>query len=129
MEPQKNGRARFIGLRLTMEEYSKLEKGWKASTCRKLSDYIRKILFNKPIVTRYRDQSMDDLMTEMIELKTELGRVGNNFNQAVRRLNGIDKIGEIRTWLITYEDDKNRLLQGVENIKTHVQKVAEKWLQ
>ncbi|MEO6931381.1 MAG: plasmid mobilization relaxosome protein MobC [Chitinophagaceae bacterium] len=112
-----------------MEEYSKLEKGWKASTCRKLSDYIRKILFNKPIVTRYRDQSMDDLMTEMIELKTELGRVGNNFNQAVRRLNGIDKIGEIRTWLITYEDDKNRLLQGVENIKTHVQKVAEKWLQ
>ena len=122
-------KSRRIILRLTGEEYGKLEKRWKTSTCRNLSEYVRLVLFTKPVLTRYRNQSLDDLMAELIELKSELSRVGNNFNQAVRRLNSIEKITEIRTWLISYEDDKTTLLSAVENIKTHIQKAAEKWLQ
>ena len=56
MKGKKLFRTRIIGLRLTPKEYEQLEKKWKASTCRKLSDYVRRILFEKPIVTTYRDQ-------------------------------------------------------------------------
>ena len=53
---------------------------------RKLSDYARKILLGKPIVATYRNQSLDDFMTEMFVLRNELNAIGNNFNQVVKRL-------------------------------------------
>ncbi len=106
-------RSRIIGLRLTTKEYQEVEKKWKASTCRKLSDYIRRIIFEKPIVTTHRNQSLDDLMTEAIRLKNELNNVGNNFNQAVKKLHTLQQIPEFRNWIIAYELDKKILLNKV----------------
>jgi hypothetical protein len=57
MEAKSTNRSRIIGLRLTLKEYEQVEKKRKASTCRKLSDYVRRSLFEKPIVTTYRNQS------------------------------------------------------------------------
>ncbi len=122
-------RSRIIGLRLTTKEYQQVEKKWKASTCRKLSDYIRRIIFDKPIVTTHRNQSLDDLMAEAIRLRNELNNVGNNFNQAVKKLHTLQQIPEFRNWIITYELDKEILLNKVDQIKNNIQKIAEKWLQ
>ncbi len=122
-------RSRIIGLRLTTKEYQQLEKKWMASTCRKLSDYIRRIIFDKPIVTTHRNQSLDDLMTEAIRLRNELNNVGNNFNQAVKKLHTLQQIPEFRNWIIAYELDKEILLNKVDQIKNNIQKIAEKWLQ
>ncbi len=122
-------RSRIIGLRLTTKEYQQVEKKWKASTCCKLSDYIRRIIFDKPIVTTHRNQSLDDLMTEAIRLRNELNNVGNNFNQAVKKLHTLQQIPEFRNWIIAYELDKEILLNKVDQIKNNIQKIAEKWLQ
>jgi hypothetical protein len=122
-------RSRIIGLRLTTKEYQQVEKKWKASTCRKLSDYIRRIIFEKPIVTTHRNQSLDDVMTEAIRLRNELNNVGNNFNQAVKKLHTLQQIAEFRNWIIAYELDRKILLNKVDEIKNNIQKIAEKWLQ
>ncbi len=66
MKQDQTNRTRIIGLRFTPKEYEQIEKKWKASTCRKLSDYVRRIIFGKPIVTTFRDQSLDDFMAEAI---------------------------------------------------------------
>jgi cell fate (sporulation/competence/biofilm development) regulator YmcA (YheA/YmcA/DUF963 family) len=129
MKAKSSNRSRIIGLRLTPVEYEQIEKKWKASTCRKLSDYVRKSLFEKPIVTTYRNQSLDDFMTEAMKLRGELNGVGNNFNQAVKKLHALQQIAEFRSWIFTYELEKQTLLNKVEEIKTHIQKIAEKWLQ
>jgi hypothetical protein len=129
MEKENANRTRIIGLRLTMDEYSKIEKKWKASTCRKLSDYARKKLFDKPIVMTYRDQSLDDFMAEAMKLRNELNSIGNNFNQAVKKLHTLHQIAEFRGWIITYEMEKQTLLIKVDEIKNHIQKLGEKWLQ
>ena len=129
MEEKNLNRSRIIGLRLTPKEYEQIEKKWKASTCRKLSDYVRRSLFEKPIVTTYRNQSLDDFMAETMRLRNELNGVGNNFNQAVKRLHTMHQIAEFRGWIITYELEKQALLNKVEEIKNHIQKIAEKWLQ
>jgi hypothetical protein len=129
METKQTNRSRIIGLRLTLKEFEQIEIKWKASTCRKLSDYVRRSLFEKPIVTTYRNQSLDDYMAEAISLKTELNRIGNNFNQAVKKLHTLYQIAEFRSWLITYEIDKKILLNKMDEIKNHMQKIAEKWLQ
>ena len=129
MERENSNRTRLIGLRLTPEEYAKIEKRWKASTCRKLSDYVRRSLFNKPIVTTYRNQSLDDFMSEMIRLRRELNAIGNNFNQTVKRLHTLQQIPEFKSWLVNYELEKKTLFNKMEEIKKHIQKIAETWLQ
>lgn len=129
MEKENSNRTRIVGLRFTPQEYKKIERKWKASTCRKLSDYIRKYLFNKPITTNYRNQSLDEFMSEMIKLRGELHAVGNNFNQAVKKLHTLQQIPEFKTWIISTELERSMLLNKVEEIKNHIQKISEIWLQ
>ena len=129
MGRENSNRTRIIGLRLTPEEYVKIERKWKSSSCRKLSDYARRKLFDKPMVSTYRNQSVDDFMAEMVLLRAELNHIGNNFNQAVKRLNTLNQITEFRSWLIAYEVEKKTLFNKVDEIKKHVQKIAKSWLQ
>ncbi len=129
MEDENSNRTRIIGLRLTPEEYTKIERKWKASTCRKLSDYVRKHLFDKSIVTTYRNQSLDDFMEETVVLCNELNAIGNNINQAVKKLHTLQQIPEFRNWIISYDLDKKILFNKVEEIKKHIQKITDKWLQ
>ena len=129
MEAENSKRTRIIGLRLTPEEYAKIERRWKTSTCRKLSDHIRKHLFGKPIVITYRNQSLDDFMEETIVLRSELNAIGNNINQAVKKLHTLQEIAEFRNWIISYNLDKKILFNKVEEIKKHIQKITDKWLQ
>ncbi len=129
MEAENSNRTRIIGLRLTPEEYVKIERKWKASTCRKLSDYVRKHLFDKSIVTTYRNQSLDDFMEETVVICNELNAIGNNINQAVKKLHTLQHIPEFRNWIISYDLDKKILFNKVEEIKKHIQKITDKWLQ
>ncbi len=129
MERENSKRTRIVGLRFTPEEYAKIERKWKTSTCRKLSDYIRKHLFNKPITTNYRNQSLDDFMAEMMRLRGELNAIGNNFNQAVKKLHTLNQISDFKHWLISYELEKKILFNKVDEIKKQIQKIAESWLQ
>ena len=122
-------RKRIVGVRFTIKEYEQIEKKWKDSTCRKLSEFVRKIIFNKPIVATYRNKSLDDLMTELIQLKKELNSIGNNFNQAVKKLHTLHQIPEFKQWLEVYEAEKIFLLSKVEEIKNVTGKIGEQWLQ
>jgi ribosomal protein L29 len=126
---KKENRKRFVGIRVTSTEYSQIESKWKNSTCRKLSEYVRKIIFSKPVVATYRNKSLDDLMTELLQVKKELNNIGNNFNQAVKKLHTLHQISEFRIWIQQYESAKISLLQKVEEIKNQIAKIGEQWLQ
>jgi len=128
MEKENANRTRIIGLRLTPHEYAKIEKKWRTSTCRKLSEYVRRSLFEKPIVTTYRNRSLDDFMAEMIRLRGELNAVGNNFNQAVKKLHTLHQVSEFKSWLIAYEVEKKTLFNKVDEVKNRIQKMSETWL-
>lgn len=129
MEKENSNRTRRIICRLTTDEYEKIERKWKASTCRKLSDYIRRCLFDKPVVTTYRNRSQDDLLEELTRLRNELNAVGNNFNQAVKRLHTLSQISEFKAWLIAYEVEKRILSSKVDEIRNNIKKMLEIWLQ
>lgn len=129
MESKNLNRTRIIGLRLTTDEYLKITKKWKESTCRKLSDYVRNSLFEKPIVSTYRNQSTDDFMAEMIQLRKELNHIGNNFNQVTKRLHTLHRVAEFKHWTIAYELDRRTMFNKMDEIKKHIQKIAELWLQ
>ena len=126
---QENNKTEWLHLRLTTDDKSKIEKAFKKTTCRKLSDYARKILLGKPVVATYRNQSLDDLMAELIKLRGELNAIGNNFNQAVRKLHLLNQTGQLQSWIIRYETDNERLLQTTQSIEQLINKMADVWLQ
>jgi hypothetical protein len=129
MKRENSNRSRIIGLRLTPMEYTELEKRFRASTCRKLSDHIRRHLFNKPIVTTYRNASFDDYIEETIALNSELNSIGNNINQIAKKMNSFKIISEFKTQFFVFEIEKKMLSEKIEEIKLHIQKLSEQWLQ
>ena len=120
---------RRITVRFKPEEFERLQRHYKSTTCRKLSEYARKVLLNKPVVVNYRNQSADEILAEMIQLKAELNALGNNFNQAVKKLHTLEKISEFRTWLLLNEVSKQAFLKKVEEIKLRMNQLYETWSQ
>jgi len=129
MKRENSNRTRIVGLRFTPLEYAELEKRFRASTCRKLSDHIRSHLFSKPIVTTYRNASFDDYIEETITLNSELNSIGNNINQIAKKMNSFKTISEFKTQIFWFEVDKKKLFEKIEEIKIHSQKFSEQWLQ
>lgn len=129
MKEENSNRTRIIGLRLTPDEYAFIEAKWKASTCRKLSDYIRYSLFDKQVVTTYRNKSQDDTMAELTRLRGELNGLGNNFNQAVKRLHTLKQIPEFKAWVVTYELERRTLQNKLDEVRNNIKKMLEIWLQ
>ena len=127
MKESNDNRTKLITLRLTPLEYEQLNNKFKATTCRKLSDYLRKMIFSGKVTILTRSQSLDDFMAEMIELRKELNAIGNNFNQAVHRLHILERIPEFRTWIMINEMDKKIFLNKVDEIKNRINQFAEKW--
>ena len=81
------------------------------------------------MTVNHRNASLDELMTELIRLRNELTAAGNNFNQAVKKLNSLSQISQFRDWLIAYDSDKKKLLDQIEEIKNHIAETSKKWLQ
>jgi len=119
----------WISFRVKPEEYNKIHNNFSNSTCRKLSDYARKVLLNKPITIKYRNQSADEFLSAMIPLQNELNSIGKNFNQAVKKLNALNQISEFKNWLISYEQDRQKLMPKVDEIKSKINQIFEQWLQ
>lgn len=103
MSKENDTRTKWLHLRLKPEEYARLHRQFRKTTCRKLSEYARKMLLGKPVTTTYRNQSLDDFMAEMMRLRNELSGLGNNFNQAVKKLHTLSRITEFRDWLVAWE--------------------------
>lgn len=122
-------KTKCLHVRLSTAEYQLLQGNFKKTTCRKLSEYVRSILFQRPVIKGYRDRSLDDFMAEMMRLRTELNHLGNNFNQAVKKLHTANIDADYRNWLRAFEIEKHTLHNKIEQINGNIQKFAERWLQ
>jgi MobC-like protein len=130
MKKQENEvRKIFIKIRMNEEELKQVKKKQQQTTERSLSEYIRNVSMQKPVTVKYRNQSADDFLKQMLELKKELNGIGNNFNQAVHKLHILDKIPEFRFWIQQYDGLQKTLVSKVEEIKLKVSQLYEQWLQ
>ena len=129
METENNNRKRRIYVRLTDKEFTTLESRFKSTTCRSISDYVRRCLFSKTITTITRDASADEAITQMSHLNRELNAIGSNFNQLVRKVNASSQASEVKGLLLLIESQKKTLFSKIDVVKEQLQKLAEKWLQ
>ena len=69
MSEKQKKRTQWLHLRLTESEKNWLTDRQAKTTCRKLSDFARRVLLDKKVTIFARDQSLDDCMVEMITLR------------------------------------------------------------
>jgi uncharacterized protein YukE len=129
MKEEKSNKTKLVIFRLTPKEYANLEAKRGRTTCRKLSEFLRLLIFNRPITVIERNGSQDQMISELSELREELNRLGNNFNQATKRLHSINQIAEFRNWIASYEVEKTFLFSMLDQIRAQTDKLADRWLQ
>ena len=110
-------------------EFEQAEKFRKQTTEKYLSTYIRKLSLQKPVFVKYRNESADNFLQSMLELKKELHAIGNNFNQAVKRLHTMDKPAELKPWLLVNEKHKENFFSKVSEINQKIAQITSVWLQ
>ena len=129
MKEEKPIRSQILTIRFNKDEREKLNRLCSKAQCNSLSEYARGVLLGDPVTIKYRNQSADDFLEEMILLKKELNAIGNNFNQAVHRLHILDNISEIKSWAILNESSKKIFMKKIEEIKEKMNQIYEQWSQ
>ncbi|MFL5741461.1 MAG: plasmid mobilization protein [Flavisolibacter sp.] len=125
----KEVRHKMVVFRLSRKEYEGLVKLKSQTTERSISDYLRKLALGHPVTVKYRNATADDFLREMLELKKELHAIGNNYNQAVKKLHILERLPEFRNWILLYEDSRDAFVQKVNEIESKVTQLYELWLQ
>jgi hypothetical protein len=97
---------RFVSVRLTEEDFNEVYRQCKNSTCRSLTEYVKKVLTKKPVTVKVRNQSQDELLQTMVGIKNRLDQLA-----ARAEGSGVSTLIELR------------------EIKSLIGKIAEKWLQ
>ena len=126
---EKEVRKHFVKTRMNDLELNELTTLQRKTTEKDISSYLRKVALQKPVTVKYRNQSADDFLKEMLGFKKELNAIGNNFNQAVHKLHLLDKIPEFRFWISQYDGLQKVLVNKVEEIKLRMNQLYEQWLQ
>lgn len=126
---EKEIRSLVVKFRISAEEKKKLKELQKKSTERSLSNYLRKTALREPVSIRYRNDSADDFLRDMLDLKKQLNGVGNNFNQAVHKLHTLDRIPDFRHWIQATEHLHKQVVLAIENIRSRINQLYEQWLQ
>lgn len=129
MNQEKEHRNKRVTIRFTKPEFDRLHSKYQQTTCLVFNDYLRSILFNKTVVIKTRNNSLDDIMPVFIGLKNELNAIGNNFNQLIKRLHSLQGVDEIKLWLELNENTRQILLSKCEEIKAKINSIADQWLQ
>ncbi|MEC5143061.1 plasmid mobilization relaxosome protein MobC [Chitinophaga sp. 212800010-3] len=128
VEVKPNQRKFWCNIRLTEQEFELLHSKLETTTCRKISEYVRNVLFDRPVTIRQRNQSLDDLMTALILYRNDLNALGNNFNQVVKRINSIPPGPEFFAWLPVAENLQKELLEKIGSFQKQIDQLGEKWL-
>lgn len=122
-------RSKMVVVRMNETEINQLTKLQQRTTEKDTSSYLRKVALQRPVTVKYRNESADDFLLDMLNLKKELNAIGNNFNQAVHKLHLLDKIPEFRFWVQQYDGLQKVLISKVEEIKLRMNQLYELWLQ
>jgi|SRR5579859_2399076 len=94
---------RFLSIRLSAEELQEVYSHQHQSTCRSLTEYVKKVLTAKPVTVKVRDESKEDTLQQLIAIKNRLDHLAEKTEPA----------------------SNGSLLGEIADIKSSIRKIAE----
>ena len=98
---------RFLSIRLTDAEFKDVHRRLEHSTCNSLTEYVKKLVTAKPVTTRVRNESQDQLLQEIVNVK-------NKFDELID---------------IAERSNNQTLLAEITEMKSILKEIAKKCLQ
>jgi hypothetical protein len=129
MKKEMERKKRRVVVLFSKVEYEALEKLRATTTCKALSEYVRRCVLQKPVSFKCRNQSIDDLLIELSLVRKELNAIGNNFNQAVWKLQALQFAADIKKWVLINEKDKTLFFTEMAKIKIKIEQIYQLWSQ
>ncbi|HVB02908.1 MAG TPA: hypothetical protein VNE41_04230 [Chitinophagaceae bacterium] len=114
-----------IAAKMSRQEYEEVNRYLKKTTCRTLSDYVRKVLLNHPVTVNYRNRSADEVLEELIRMKNELAALGSQFSRSVEKMRSMEQPAEIKAWILLNEQDKETIFGQMAEIKSRMHQLYE----
>jgi len=124
---KKSNLTKRVTIRFSPEEYKKVYILYKRTTKKRLSEFFRFVMLEKPVTVYSRNQSLDNFYTELSLLRNELTAIGNNLNQVVKKLNSLDSIPEVRMWHLHHENKRQDYMKKLNEIFSKINQIAEQW--
>lgn len=124
--PRKSHR---IYVRLTGKEYLKIDNLCKISTCRSKSEFIREVVLKKPITIFYRNQSLDDLIEEIVILNREINTLKDDQYKILPVLYRCKNSSELNQTIQEIGLKLEGLHKKMDEVKNQMEKIVEKWSQ
>ncbi|MDX3917228.1 MULTISPECIES: mobilization protein [Olivibacter] len=118
-----------IVIRVTLNEFNKLEKIRKESDCRSIGEVVRKTLLKQRITYLHRDVSMNGPMEELALIRKEIKAIGANINQQTHRFHTSQSEAERAFFALKTASTYKQMKPKIERLLDIVSKLAEKWLQ
>lgn len=118
-----------IIVRLTENQFKKLDKVRRESDIKTIGEVVRKILTNRPIKLLHKDISMNQPMEEMALIRKEIKSIGVNINQQTHRFHISQSDTERSFHAIKTSETYKSMEPKIDRLLSIISKLAEKWLQ
>jgi hypothetical protein len=120
---------RLVGVRLSENVYTRLEKIVESTDCQTVAELGRRLMSEERITYFHKDASMDATMEELSRIRKELNSIGTNINQITHSFHTADVVNQ-RTFLaLKVAEQYNKVGDKVEYLLKIVSQLAIKWLQ
>ncbi|SFB35759.1 plasmid mobilization protein [Algoriphagus aquimarinus] len=125
---ENNKRNKWLHVRLTFKEYESIQENFGQTVQNSLSDYARQLLLKKPVIGRYRDTGMQDLLAELTAMRRDLHGLAGNYNQIAKKLNSRGE-NERDSDLAQGQQLQKEILNSLDLVNRFINQTAAKWLQ
>lgn len=122
-------RTKWLHIRLSEKEHHRIQQKFQKTTSKKVSDFARKVLLDKAVTVNTRNQSLDEMMAVLIDLRAELNAIGTNYNQLIKKLHQMNHVSDVLTWLAIHESARKIMQSKIDEIKAKINAIDEVWLQ
>jgi len=129
MNSNTQSRSKFLHIRLKESEFDQVSKQFAESMDQTMSEFVRKKLLDTPIIRKYRNISVDECMTELIQLRNDLIVAGSGIRLLGDQMNDSRSPDQLIEWTVLLKKCEDEFLQIVEQIKEQVNKISDTWLQ
>lgn len=123
-----NTRDKWLHIRLTDQELLTIKANFQKSVYENLSEFARRMLLQKPIVGRYRDTGVQELLKELVSLKRDLHGLATNYNQLAKKMNTASDL-EINTHRNQVIGMDVKIAESLNSVRRFIDQTTAKWLQ
>jgi hypothetical protein len=83
---KKEPRNKMVSISMSQREHEALLGKYEETTYRVFGHFLYALIMRKPLIKKYRNQSLDDIYQSLVDIKSELEKIDRAFNSAIEKL-------------------------------------------